>query len=157
VIAEDRTLAAPSVGEIRDLLAARVLYDGENETEVVEDVLLAPVYADPAQPHFRHFDSKAILAPFNKTDLHLAAIETQASCLIITGGGEPSPYVIDRAQGESTTVLLTSAETPATLAALGDVWFQSRFRGELKAEAIYRHLEGKVDFANLSRKIGQPA
>ena len=58
-------------------LGARILYAGDNEREVVEDVLIAPVYADPARPHFRRFASKAILAPFNKTDLHLAAIETR--------------------------------------------------------------------------------
>jgi BioD-like phosphotransacetylase family protein len=157
VIPEDRTLAAPSVGEIRDILEARVLYDGENAAGVIEDVLVAPVYADPAQPHFLRFESKAVLAPFNKTDLHLAAIETQAACLIITGGGDPSPYVIDRAQGESTTVLLTGSETPATLAALSNVWLGSRFRGERKADAIFRHLEGRLDFTTLLRKIGQPA
>src|SRR5581483_9241563 len=69
IIEEDRRLSAPSVAEIRDALGARTLYAGENEREVVEDVLIAPVYADPARPHFRRFASKAILAPFNKTDL----------------------------------------------------------------------------------------
>src|SRR3989304_236065 len=67
---------APGVAELRDALGARVLFEGDNEREVVEDVLIAPVYADPARPHFRRFESKAVLAPFNNTDLHLAAIET---------------------------------------------------------------------------------
>jgi hypothetical protein len=143
LLPEDRVLAAPCVDEIRSVLGAGLLYDGENGTEVVEDVLIAPVYADPAQPHFRRFASKAVLSPFNKTDLHLAAIETQAACLVITGGGKPSPYVLDRAQGENTTVLLAEHETPKTLAALSDVWLTSRFRGERKAAAALRLLEGK--------------
>ncbi|MPZ50688.1 MAG: hypothetical protein GEU75_15555 [Dehalococcoidia bacterium] len=153
LIPEDRTLAAPSVGEIRETLAAEVLYEGENDLEVVEDVLIAPVFADPARPHFRRFASKAVLAPYNKTDLHLAAIETQAACLVITGGGEPSPYVADRARGEATTVLLTREETPETLASLSEVWLRSRFRGERKAEAAYQHLASRLDFAALARKL----
>jgi len=156
LIAEDRTLAAPCVAEIRDALGARVLYEAENDREVVEDVLIAPVYADPARPHFRRFESKAVLAPFNKTDLHLAAIESQAACLVITGGQEPSPYVLDRAQHGTTTVLLADKETLETLASLSDVWQTSRFRGERKLAAAFAHLEGRVDFASLRRKIESP-
>jgi uncharacterized protein len=153
LIPEDRTLAAPSVNEIGAILDARVLYAGENEREVVEDVLIGPVYADPARPLFRRFASKAILAPFNKTDLHLAAIETSAACLVITGGHDPSPYVLDRAQGEATTILLSQFDTPGTVASLADVWSQTRFRGDRKADAAYAHLEGHLDFASLARKI----
>jgi BioD-like phosphotransacetylase family protein len=153
LIAEDRILAAPCVAEIRGALGARLLYEGENELETVEDVLIGPVYADPARPHFRRFESKAVLAPFNKTDLHLAAIETQAACLVITGGHDPSPYVVDRAQHGTTTVLLAPGETPETLASLGDVWLTSRFRGERKAAAAFAALEGRVDFAALAKKI----
>ncbi len=153
LLPEDLMLAAPSVGEIRAILNAKVLYEGENDLEVVEDVLLSPVYADPARPHFRRFASKAVLAPFNKTDFHLAAIETQAACLVITGGHDPSPYVVDRAQGEATTVLLAPHETPETLSEMSDVWLTSRFRGERKADAIYALLESRLDIPGLLRKL----
>jgi BioD-like phosphotransacetylase family protein len=153
LLEEDRRLSAPSVSEIRAVLGARTLYAGENEREVVEDVLIAPVYADPAQPHFRRFASKAVLAPFNKTDLHLAAIETQAACLVITGGRDPSPYVIDRAQGEPITLLLAPEETPETVNALGEAWTSSRFRGSRKAEAVAAALSGRVDYASLAKKL----
>jgi BioD-like phosphotransacetylase family protein len=154
IIAEDRSLAGPCVAEIREALGAETIFDGDNELDVVEDILIAPVYADPAQPHFRRFAAKAVLAPFNKTDLLLAAIETEAACLVITGGHQPSPYVPDRAQHGSTTVLLAREETPQTLNALSEVWLTSRFRGLLKAEAAYAHLQGRIDFPGLARKLG---
>jgi BioD-like phosphotransacetylase family protein len=153
LLPEDPVLASPSVGEIREMLGAEMLYDGENERQVVEDVLIAPVYADPARPHFRRFTSKGILAPYNKTDLLLAAIESQAACLIITGGRRPSPYVIDRAQHDQTTILLAAGETPQALNALGDVWQRSRFRGEQKAEAVLSHLKERIDFTALARRL----
>lgn len=153
VLPEDRLLASPSVGELGAKLGARVLYEGENERELVEDVLIAPVYADPARPHFRRFAAKAVLAPFNKTDLHLVAIETQAACLVITGGRNPSPYVIDRAQGENTTVYLSDKDTPGTVAALAEAWTGTRFRGGRKAEVAFRLLSGFVDFAALQNKL----
>ena len=153
LLPEDRVLAAPSVGELGATIGARILYQGENEREIVEDVLIGPIFVDPAQPLFRRFAAKAILAPFNKTDLHLAAIETNAACLVITGGREPSPYVIDRASGEATTILLAEPDPPATVAALADAWSRTRFRGARKADAAYAHLEGRLDFTILARKL----
>jgi BioD-like phosphotransacetylase family protein len=153
LIPEDKALAAPSVGEIRDALQAEVLYDGDNAGETVEDILVAPVYADPARPHLRRFASKAVLAPFNKTDLHLAIIDTNAACLVITGGHAPSPYVLDRAQHDATTILLAPHQTPETIAALSDVWLTSRFRGERKAAAVREALAGRIDFAGLAKKL----
>jgi BioD-like phosphotransacetylase family protein len=153
LMTEDRGLAAPSVGEIGAALGAELLYAGDNESATVEDIVIAPVFADPAQPHFGRFAAKAVLAPFNKTDLHLAAIETAATCLVITGGQRPSPYVLDRAQGEATTVLLAPNETPATLAALAGVWSVSRFRGEVKAQRALAQLEGRIDFAALAKRL----
>ncbi len=153
LLPEDRALAAPSVSELGTTLGARVLYSGENEHEIVEDVLIGPVYADPARPLFQRFASKAILAPFNKTDLHLAAIETSAACLVITGGREPSPYVIDRAGGEATTILLAEESTSATVAALADAWSGNRFRGQRKADAAYDLLKARLDLAAFARKL----
>ncbi len=153
LLPEDRMLAAPSVGELRDALGAQVLFAGENENDTVEDVLIGTVYADPARPHFRRFASMAVLSPFNKTDLHIAAIESEAACLVITGGRTPSPYVVDRAQHGITTVLLAPLETPQTVASLSDVWYTSRFRGERKAVVVAAHLDGRIDYATLARKI----
>ena len=153
LLPEDLALAAPSVSEIGEVLGATVLFAAENEDEVVDDVLIGPVYADPARPHFRRYAHKAILAPFNKTDLHLVAIETEAACLVITGGKDPSPYIIDRAHHGNTTLLLSPKDTPGTVASLSSVWTTSRFRGENKAAAAFTALEGRLDFAGLLKKL----
>jgi hypothetical protein len=153
LLPEDITLAAPSVAEIGEALGARVLHAAENENEVVEDVLIGPVYADPARPLFRRFAHKAILAPFNKTDLHLAAIETEAACLVITGGQDPSPYVIDRAHHGNTTLLLSPNDTPGSVASLGGVWSRNRFRGEAKASVALSALSAHLDIAGLLKKL----
>jgi hypothetical protein len=50
-------------------------------------------------------------------------------------------------------VLLAPQETPQTVASLSEVWFTSRFRGERKAAIAAGHLQGRLDFAALARKI----
>lgn len=153
LIPEHAGLAAPSVLELGNALGATVLYEADNADEVVEDVIIGPVYADPARPLFRRYAHKAILAPFNKTDLHLAAIETEASCLVITGGEQPSPYILDRAQHGTTTLLLSPNDTPATVAMMGTMWSSTRFRGGTKAQAAYDALRERLDFRALLAKL----
>jgi hypothetical protein len=153
LVPEDVTLSSPSVSEISNTLGATVLHAAESMNDVVEDVLIGPVYADPARPLFHRYAQKAILAPFNKTDLHLAAIESNAACLVITGGHDPSPYVVDRAHHGNTTLLLSAKDTPGTVASLSPVWTSSRFRGEAKANAAYALLEPRLDFAGLLKKL----
>ncbi len=153
LVPEDLTLAAPSVSEISDVLGATVLFAAANEDEVIQDVIIGPVYSDPARPLFHRYAHKAILAPFNKTDLHLAAIESEAACLVITGGKDPSPYIVDRAHHGNTTLLLSPKDTPGTVASLGNVWSRSRFRGDGKAAAALMTLEARMDIAGLLKKL----
>lgn len=154
VLPEDHALAAPSVADIRHALAADVLYEGENLREPIQSLLVAPVYTDGAKVHFRRYPgAKAVLTPSYKTDLLLAGIEGGAACVIVTGGHQPSHYVIDRAQGEPTTILLAQHQTPAAVAALSDVWTHSAFAGEAKAEAALALLESRLDWDALTRGL----
>jgi len=154
LLPEDPALASPGVAEIQAALGAEMLSEGDDPDASVEDVVIAPVYTDPARPHFGRYGRMAILTPSYKTDLQLVALEAGAVCLIITGGRAPSPYVLDRVQHEPATILL--APQPTTLAAvlaLSDVWTNSRFRGEEKAVAVQRLLAGRLDFAAFARKL----
>ncbi|HEY7270180.1 MAG TPA: DRTGG domain-containing protein [Dehalococcoidia bacterium] len=154
ILPEDRTLASPSVEDIRRALAADVLYEGENFHAAIENVLVAPVYTDGAKMHFwRYEGTRAVLMPSYKTDLALAAIEADAACVIVTGGHQPSHYVIDRVQHSPTTLLLAQQQTPAAVAALSDVWGTSGFSGEAKAAAAYELLRDRIDWPALQRKL----
>jgi BioD-like phosphotransacetylase family protein len=153
LLPEDATLAAPAIAEVRAALDATVLHDGDNERQSVENILVAPIYTDGARSHFHRFASKLVLTPYQKTDLQLAAIEAGAACLVVTGGHQPSPYVLDRVRDEETTVLLSARTTVPTVAALAAVWTRSPFRGAAKAEAVWDLLRSRIDFAGLQRKI----
>jgi BioD-like phosphotransacetylase family protein len=154
LLPENAALAAPGVAEIQAALGAEMLSEGEDPDASVEDVVIAPVYTDPARSHFGRYGRVAVLTPSYKTDLQLTALESGAICLVITGGRPPSSYVLDRVQHEPATILL--APQPTTLAAvlaLSDVWTNSRFRGEEKATAVHNLLASRLDFTAFARKL----
>jgi hypothetical protein len=50
-------------------------------------------------------------------------------------------------------LLLAQHQTPAAVAALGDVWTSSAFAGEAKADAIASLLSERIDWTNLLKKL----
>ena len=99
--------------------------------------MIASVASDPGAPYFLMHERKAVLTRFDKTDLQLAALSTPLiSCLLLTGGQRPGPYLFDRAQSLGVPVLLTARNTVDAMAALGDAYGGARFGGARKLERL---------------------
>ena len=139
VLPEDRLLAAPNIREVTEALHASLLVERRQPDEVLEYIMLGPISADPGQPYFLQHGSKAVVNRFDKMDLHLAALATGPECLILTGGQQPSPYLIDRVGGSDleTTVMLAPEGAVRTIELLDDLYGRTRFAGPRKlARAI---------------------
>ncbi len=136
VLPEDRLLAGPSVREIAEALRASRLYENAPEDEALEYVMLGPITSDPGQPYFLRHGRKAVVNRFDKMDLHLAALATEPECLVLTGGQQPSPYLMDRVGGSGLelTVLLAPERTVPTAQALEELYARTRFAGSRKLE-----------------------
>ncbi len=145
VVPEDRLLAGPSPRELAEVLHASSLVEGENSDEAVEFVMIGPLSADPGQPYFLQHGAKAVVNRFDKMDLHLAALATDPDCLILTGGQQPSPYLLDRVQGAGPllTVLLAPDSTVRTIQVVDELYGETRFAGRRKLERAVELFEGQ--------------
>lgn len=132
---EDRLLAGPSVRDVRDALEARTLVE-DGADAPLEWVVVAPIASDPGAPYFARWGRKAVVVRHEKADLMLAALGTELDCLIITGGREPLPYVLDRIrnEGRDLTVLLSPLDTYQTMRRIEKLYGVSRFAGMRKVE-----------------------
>jgi hypothetical protein len=134
VIAEDRVLAAPSVDDIARTLEATWLAGEGDGGHSVGRVMLGTVASDAASPYFANRESTCVITRFDKTDIQLAALQTDLQCMVITGGREPSPYLLDRVRGsrDDVALLLTSGSTVESMNAIEHLYATSRFDGETK-------------------------
>lgn len=155
VLPEDRLLAGPTVHEMADALHASRLFEGDEEGEAVEFVMIGPITADPGQPYFLQHGGKAVVNRFDKMDLHLAALATEPDCLILTGGQQPSPYFLDRLRGSDTavTVLLSPDGTVRTAELLDDLYTRTRFAGRRKLERASELFRRHIDAAALAAAL----
>ena len=141
LISEDQTLAGFSVEEARTALNADVIVQGDDMNATCDRVVVAPISSDAGQPYFRRFGSKAVVVRFDRTDMHLAAMQTAPECLILTGGRQPSGYLFDAAGARGIPVLLSRTDTENTVIALEGIFDRTRFQGERKLDRMAALLE----------------
>lgn len=142
VLPEDRQLAAPSVADIVAALQARSLVDADGPGAIGR-VMIGTVASDAASPYFDDHESTCVVTRFDKTDIQLAALNTDLRCLVLTGGGDPSPYLLDRVAGgrDPVTVLLAEGSTVDAMRTIEGLYGRSPFAGQAKLDRAVELLD----------------
>ncbi len=155
-VPEDRLLAAPTVERIIEASGARVLSRSEDgDDAILEHLVIGAISHDPADSHFKRFPRRAVISRVEKVDLALAAMLTESECLILTGGEEPSPYILDRAASTRRTTLLLAPEgTVETARDVEGVFGTAPFSHEAKFDRIGSLMKVAVDDATLASLAG---
>ncbi len=149
---EDRLLAAPTVGQIAETARARVLIRSlEGDRAVIEHIVIGAISHDSADTYFERFPRKAVVCRAEKTDLGLAALITGAEVLVLSGGHDPSPYLLDRAgASRATTVLLAPEGTVETVRDIEGLYGTAPFSHASKVERAAELIAAAVDDATLT-------
>lgn len=142
VLPEDRTLAAPSVADIAAALKGKWLIENESHGAIGR-VMIGTVASDAASPYFGARDRKCVVTRYDKTDIQLAALWTDMELLVLTGGGQPSPYLLDRVSNnhDDVSVLLAEAGTVDAMRSIEGLFGRSRFSGQGKLERAVELLD----------------
>jgi BioD-like phosphotransacetylase family protein len=146
---EDAILAAPSASDIASALEAQWVSRPDEDVSVGQ-VMIGTVASDAATPYFGNRRSTCIVTRFDKTDIQLAALNTDIECLVLTGGGEPSPYLIDRiaTHRPDVAVLLTHGTTVDAVRDMEPLFGASRFDGRAKLQRAVELLDAaKLEIA----------
>ena len=155
-IAEDRLLAAPTVQRLIEASGARVLSRSEaGEDAICEHIVPGAISHDSADTYFLRYPRRAVVSRVEKVDLALAAMLTRSECLILTGGQEPSPYILDRAAStRETTLLLAPEGTVETLRDIEGTFGSAPFSSDTKAERIAELIRLAIDEDTLTALAG---
>jgi uncharacterized protein len=99
-----------TVREVSDALNARVLVE-EGFFNNVEEVMIGAMQPEAAIKYMRRVSRKALITGGDRTDILMAALATDTSCLVLTGGLYPEKQVIAKAYEVRVPILLTSHDT----------------------------------------------
>ncbi|HQN76547.1 MAG TPA: DRTGG domain-containing protein [Methanomassiliicoccales archaeon] len=103
-----------TVKEVAEALTANVLVGEGHMDRVVEGVFIGAMTMETALKYMRRHRRKAIITGGDRSDIQLAALSTDTSCLILTGGMYPANQVVSKAYEKDIPILVTRYDTLAT-------------------------------------------
>jgi BioD-like phosphotransacetylase family protein len=154
---EDRLLAAPTVGRLIEASGARVLARSrDGDAAIVERILVGAVSHDATDvSYFERHPRTAVVTRAEKVDIALGALRSGANCLILSGGSDPSPYLLDRvASSRETTLLLAPEGTVETMRDIEGTFASTPFGGDAKVERAGELMAAAVEDAALALLLG---
>lgn len=154
VIPEERSLAALTVGELKEVLNAEVLTEYYRPQSLVENLTIGAMTAEAALSRLRKYRHKAVITGGDRTDIQLVALETSTTCMILTGNLHPSSLVIKQAEEFSVSILLVRTNTMETIELIESIYGKTRLGQTVKLDQFKTLMDEHVDFKRLSGAMG---
>ena len=154
VLPEDRTLLAPSVGELATYIHGEIQHGAEKSAELVENVMLGALCVDPGPDYFGRKVNKAAIIRSDRPDMQLAALESSTRCLVLTGNTSPKPVVLQRAEVKDVPIILAKDETTDVVAAIEDALGKIKFNQANKLPRLAEIMEQHFDFQAVYKGLG---
>lgn len=153
VLPEAQSLAALTVGELKDVLDAEILTKYYQPDAMVENMVVGAMTAEAALSRLRKYRRKAVITGGDRTDIQLAALETSTTCLILTGNLRPSGLVIKQAEEFGVPILLVRTNTMETIERIDTIYGKTRLGQTSKLEHFQVLLNQNVDVNRLKVAI----
>ncbi len=102
-----------TVKEVVEAISADVVVGEDRLDRVVEGMFIGAMTTETALKYMRRHRRKAIITGGDRSDIQLAALSTDTSCLILTGGLYPANQVVSKAYERGVPILVTRYDTLA--------------------------------------------
>jgi hypothetical protein len=154
MLPDDAVLHSVSVRELVNAIGGEVLASETAVDELVESFVVGAMGVSAALRHFRQTPRKCVITGGDRSDIQLAALETPTRCLVLTGGLEPSPTVLARAQDLGIPVVLVQQDTLATVAVIEQLLGKPRLREPGKIAYVLDQFATHLDLPLLDNLLG---
>jgi len=150
VIPSDPVLGSVSVRALADSLSASVVCGGEDIGKaMIERFCVGAMDVEHALRVFRRISRKAVVTGGYRTDIQLAALETDTVCLVLTGGVTPNELIRSRAREKGVAILTVAEDTMATVDRFENLLGRLRIREPEKIRRGIDLVRSSVDTAGL--------
>lgn len=152
ILPQEKWLRAISIGELAQVLGAEFLAVPEKRDVLIDNLVVGAMSVEEALPRIRRIPgNKAVITGGDRADIHWAALETTASCLILTGYLRPQPELLRRAEEQGVAVLLTHHNTMEAVEAIERVFGKTRLGQPEKLARFEALMAEHFDFERFYR------
>jgi BioD-like phosphotransacetylase family protein len=154
LVPSDPVLSSVPVQEIVDALGGTVLSAEDKLDTPVESVMIGAMGQDKALRFFRRKSRKAVVTGGDRADVQLAALETDTSCIVLTGNFPPSSIVLSRAEELGVPMILVDTDTLTAIERMELLLGRVRLHDPQKADRIRELLRADVALEDLFEAFG---
>jgi len=97
--------------EILDEVGGECVAGSTGLDRIVDNVVIGAMTADTALPIMRRIPRKCVITGGDRSDLQLAALTTDVSALVLTGGIRPNSHVMAEAHSQGVPIIVIAAHT----------------------------------------------
>ncbi|HEY3078853.1 MAG TPA: DRTGG domain-containing protein [Chloroflexota bacterium] len=157
VLPEERALRAATVAELAAFLEGEVICAPEARGNLIESYMVGAMSDVSGVPYFNRKQNKAVVCGGNRIDVHMAALATPCRCIVATGGYDPDPVVLERADAEGVPIVRLVPDTVSTMDRISAFLRTVRFRHEAKVAPFVELFRRHVDLSPIERVLHAPA
>ena len=99
------------VSEISEKTDSKPIAGKNGMDRIVESILVGAMSDQTAIGYMRRSCRKAVVTGGDRTEIQLAALSTDTSCIVVTGGIRPSNMVLSKADELAVPILMTNDDT----------------------------------------------
>ncbi|MCL1984728.1 MAG: AAA family ATPase [Methanomassiliicoccaceae archaeon] len=133
------------VSEISERMDAKVVAGEKGMENVVETMLVGAMSTQTAIRYMRRSRRKAVITGGDRTEIQLAALSTDTSCMIVTGGIRPSHTVLSRADELGVPVMITNEDTLHVMETVEHLIARIDPRDKEKIELVRKNVRSGID------------
>jgi len=152
-IPSDRTMASVTVGEVAQGLNASWVLGEEKAGALIENFLIGGNIMDGGETYFGRHQNKGVLVRGDRPDIHLACLNTETACLLLTGGFTPNQYVYHEAEQQDIPLLVMEKDTIACAELLDELLQSPPVHHPEKTHRFRELLRSHVDLGFLSELL----
>jgi BioD-like phosphotransacetylase family protein len=145
----DAVLDSVSVRTLSECLAADVACGEEELGTMIERFCVGAMDVDSALRVFRRTPRKAVITGGHRADIQLAALETDTSCMVLTGGVAPNELIRSRAREDGVPILVVQEDTLFTVEKFERLMGRLRIREKEKIERGVNLVRERLDTAGI--------
>jgi uncharacterized protein len=141
----DPLLYSVGVASLASSLSATILSGEPSPGTMIERFCVGAMDVEHALRVFRRISRKAVVTGGFRTDIQLAALETDTVCLVLTGGVAPSEIILAKAREKGVAVLAVSDDTLTTVERFEQLLGRLRIREPQKVQRGVDLVRAAVD------------
>ena len=149
-IPEDRRMLAVTVGQLVEHIDGRFVSGEDGGDKLVENIMIGGLVLEWGINYFGRFENKAVMVRGDRPDIQMAALDTPTSCLILTGGIDPTQYVNYESKEEEVPLVVVDLDTHQSATRLETLYERASVHHPAKLEVFQDLLASNVNLDPLS-------